>query len=260
MEIIKKYLWNKNLISIILILFISTIGCKSKFENKTETEYNTILKNDSLLLIKDTVIFGGSAEGEEVKLFKNKFTGDSIIVSEALGEMGKAIYRFIFNKNLVNSERVIYNYQTSIYKDSKAEIKDSIKENLNTSQKVKEELINVFNEYHSIFIGKRDIYQNWNGVYSFSLDIYKMNDCHSFDLDIQVNNDSSKLIFSIDGIKIDTIVKGIVKNDKYIITYNKDNQKQEYIIKKGNNSYFISGSSIYMLNPPNEEYALEKIK
>jgi hypothetical protein len=260
MAIIKKYLWDKNLVVIASILFIFIVGCTSKLNRKKRN--NMFSKNDSLLLIKDTIIYGKSAEGEEMKLYKNNYSLDSVIILNAYGENGKAIYRFIFNKNLINSERITYKYQTSIHQDSKAEINDIIKEDLNSSKKIRDELTDIFKDCHSIFVHKigKDIFEKWNGVYKFSLNTFKTNEYHSFVLNIQVKNDHSKLIFSIDGMKTDTIVKGTIKDNEYVITYNKDNQNKEYIIKKEEDNYFITGLSIYMLNPPNEVYDLEKIK
>ncbi|WP_052259547.1 hypothetical protein [Flavobacterium sp. KMS] len=101
---------------------------------------------DSLILLKDTIVFSNSSEGEKLSLFKNQRTNDSIIKSTIYGETGKIDYTFIFNKELFNANRVTSNYEEPIYINSNPKINKITDENLKTSLLTKEELTNIFME------------------------------------------------------------------------------------------------------------------
>ncbi|HEX8546991.1 MAG TPA: hypothetical protein VF691_08525 [Cytophagaceae bacterium] len=51
-----------------------------------------------------------------------------------------------------------------------------------------------------------------------------------------------------------------VSNDSLIVNYTENGDEEEFILVHQGNEYKISGYSIYMLNPPNNEYPLQKIK
>ncbi|WP_313376883.1 hypothetical protein [Chishuiella sp.] len=127
------------------MLFILVFGCKGKqMKNMTLFEEKKLENNDTLKLIKDTVIFEGSTEGEDVKLFVNKKNNDSVIISIVYGETGKAKYKFVFNGKLNNGEREMFFYKQSITQNSNADVKNTIIENLNTSEEVKNELYDIY--------------------------------------------------------------------------------------------------------------------
>ena len=90
-----------------MVFFIS---CNNQNKNT-----HTNNQNNSLQKLKDTIILDGSTEGEQIYLYVNKITLDSIIESEILGEMGKETYRFSFNKQLKDAEHILYSYNVPFY-------------------------------------------------------------------------------------------------------------------------------------------------
>lgn len=128
-------------------------------------------------------------------------------------------------------------------------------ENITTLQ----ELNNIINNNQNLDTNK---FNFWAGKYVFYYDIFRREEYHTFDLFINIDSSyNAKLNFEIDDTKSDTLVKGFIDNNKFIIRYYKDGQKHEYILKKDDNgNYFISGSSIYLLNPPNDNLDIEKTK
>lgn len=94
-----------NILCLFTLIFVS-ISCKKNSNLREATSYSNTnnTRTDSIRLIKDTILFVNSSEGENVKFSINNFTKDSIIESEALGETGKSIYKFIFNKKLKTGE------------------------------------------------------------------------------------------------------------------------------------------------------------
>ena len=104
--IIQKFLY-RYVIYLVSVFFIS---CNSQNKNT-----HTNNQNNSLQKLKDTIILDGSTEGEQIYLYVNKITLDSIIESEILGEMGKETYRFSFNKQLKDAEHILYSYNVPFY-------------------------------------------------------------------------------------------------------------------------------------------------
>lgn len=112
--------------------------------------------------VKDTTLFVNSSEGEEVNLFINVKTQDSIIESEILGETGKSTYKFIFNRTLKSGECTIYRYSEPIYANSNPKIKIEKKENLSSSKESSNRLTNIFNSYLKVFLYQKDTYKSAN--------------------------------------------------------------------------------------------------
>lgn len=160
----------------IVFLFISNISCDKKL-NKAEKSVILQTKDiDSLVFIKDIIVFSNSSEGEKLLLFKNKRTKDSVIKSTVYGEMGKVDFTFIFNQELLKANRLTSNYEEPIYINSIPKIKEVIEENLNTSIFKKNELINIFLEDIKFFRKKKyatlskidSVVKKWEGIYYLS--------------------------------------------------------------------------------------------
>ncbi|WP_313376059.1 hypothetical protein, partial [Chishuiella sp.] len=100
----------------------------------------------------------------------------------------------------------------------------------------------------------------WIGRYIFYYDVFRNQEHHTFDLILDVGLDFNvKMNFDIDDIKSDTVVKGFIEDNKFIIRYVEFDQDQEYILKQDKDGgYLISGKSIYILNPPNDEFDIRK--
>ncbi|WP_123869577.1 hypothetical protein, partial [Flavobacterium hydatis] len=161
----------------IVFLIIVFNSCDNKVQKKKTSEALETKIIDSLILLKDTIVFFNSSEGEKLSLFKNQKTKDSIIKSTIYGETGKIDYTFIFNKELFNANRVSSNYEEPIYINSNPKINKITDENLKTSALVKEELTNIFIEDIKFFrsqklhtrFNKIDlILKKWEGIYYLS--------------------------------------------------------------------------------------------
>ncbi|WP_027413921.1 hypothetical protein [Aquimarina muelleri] len=129
--------------------------------------------------------------------------------------------------------------------------------------------INSHDDYENItnlkienLIGNRSFFQKkWKGSFSFSLeDLTRMGETHSiyFDFDISdINN--PKIISQLDEEKkkIRNCQVTHITKDTLVLM---DKQKNDdiFILSKQGNNYNISGSPIYILNPPNESYPLTK--
>ena len=93
-----------------------------------------------------------STEGGEMKFYIDSQTKDSILAAVYYGETGKAAYKFIFNKKLIEAERIDYTYEVPIYADSKTKIRSIRKETLKTSKEARDRLTEAFAEH------KRDMF------------------------------------------------------------------------------------------------------
>lgn len=103
----------------------------------------------------------------------------------------------------------------------------------------------------------------WIGEYTLTLDIFRMNEEHHIVMNFIINSlENIDVIIKVDGKTKSTFkCKGIDKIEKLeIISSSEDKNKKEYIIIKDDNEYSITGQSIYLLNPPNDEYEIIKIK
>ncbi|GAA0734054.1 hypothetical protein GCM10009430_48830 [Aquimarina litoralis] len=102
--------------------------------------------------------------------------------------------------------------------------------------------------------------ENWKGSYIFKLsDLERMGESHTISYRFLIDekpfvevtiNESDINKFSCEILKI--------TRDTLIIRKTKSND--DFILSKIENKYFIAGDEIYMLNPPNDRYALEKQK
>jgi tetratricopeptide (TPR) repeat protein len=90
---------------------------------------------------------GYSTEGGEAILFTNAKTSDSVVIAAFYGETGRAEYRFVFNKKLIDAKCTVYNYDwQKVYEEHKIEIKSIEKTTLKTSKKEAEHLTTTFSE------------------------------------------------------------------------------------------------------------------
>ena len=144
----------KFLLKCATILFpVWIIGCNHQ-NNSQHTEVSSVEASiDSLQMLKDTIMLDSSTEGEEIRLYINKITNDTIIESEILGEMGKETYRFIFNKQLKNAEHILYSYNIPFYlAEENLETHIDKKETLHSSKEIDATLNKQFIFYRNILL------------------------------------------------------------------------------------------------------------
>ena len=129
------------------------VGCNHQ-NNSQYTEVSSVeIPIDSLQMLKDTIMLDASTEGEEIRLYINKITNDTIIESEILGEMGKETYRFIFNKQLKNAEHILYSYNIPFYlAEENLETHIDKKETLHSSKEIDATLNKQFIFYRNILL------------------------------------------------------------------------------------------------------------
>ena len=135
----------KFLLKCATILFsLWIVGCN--YQNNSQY-------TDSLQMLKDTIMLDASTEGEEIRLYINKITNDTIIESEILGEMGKETYRFSFNKQLKDAEHILYSYNVPFYL-AKENLETHIdkKETLHFSKETDATLNKQFKFYRNILL------------------------------------------------------------------------------------------------------------
>ncbi|MCX2764952.1 hypothetical protein [Aquimarina muelleri] len=121
--------------------------------------------------------------------------------------------------------------------------------------------ISQYDSYNSFHLSISTNSYDWQAKYYFSLeDLTRMGETHSiyFDFDISdINN--PKIISQLDEEKkkIRNCQVTHITKDTLVLM---DKQKNDdiFILSKQGNNYNISGSPIYILNPPNESYPLTK--
>ena len=144
----------KFLLKYATILFsLWIVGCNYQ-NNSQYTEVSSVeIPIDSLQMLKDTIMLDASTEGEEIRLYINKITNDTIIESEILGEMGKETYRFSFNKQLEDAEHILYSYNVPFYlADENLETRIDKKETLHFSKETDAILNKQFKFYRNILL------------------------------------------------------------------------------------------------------------
>jgi len=106
---------------------------------------SAVSDTSGLLEISEFPLMGYSTEGGHGNLFiKAK---DSVATAVFYGESGKAEYRFLFNKKLIDAESVGYGYDMQkVFEQGKYEIASIEKETLKTSKKAEEDLRDVFSD------------------------------------------------------------------------------------------------------------------
>lgn len=209
--------------SIFLIFLVVLFSCKHKEQLQVK---NSVVRKDSLFLIKDTAIFGESAEGTEVKLFKKLYSNDSIIKVETYGEMGNANYKFTFNKKLLSVVHITNHYKEPIYVNSSPKIRKKEMESLNASNNNK--FTALFYEYKSFFIKikdkKKEVLLNpkWFGKYSLTMNEDSDDWRNIHDIFITINKDS--VTYVAKGFQLYEFYRifAIEKDDTLKLTFEKD--------------------------------------
>ncbi len=179
----------------LLIILLAFLSCKKEKPTAVTTAGKSEIQSTALVIIKDTVIFGNSAEGENLELFTDSKTGDSVLKSTAYGESGKAEYQFIFNKTLKEGKAVTFQYAEPTTVNAEPELKKKSEENLSSSKQSNEKLNQLFLDYIKVFRKKNEASasqtnKNWTGDYALSLndDSEDWRDIHS--ITIHISKDS----------------------------------------------------------------------
>lgn len=238
---------------------IAMFSCKQKEKSQTGP---IIVMKDSLSLIKDTMIFGKSTGGSEVRLFKNLCNNDSIIKVETLGEMGSSYYKFIFNEKLLKVEHIINQYEEPISLNSNPKIRNKKIESLKTSNK--NELTNIFNEYKNIFNKKNKVLLStkWIGNFSFIINENNIDWRDTYKITIITNTDS--INFHAEGYQIDQNYKLLFNEDanKLYLTYEKslDNFTSEILKTNNDFGFILFDGTNYTLECPYLDVSFHKGK
>ncbi|MFV0531528.1 MAG: hypothetical protein ACK5MD_08825 [Flavobacteriales bacterium] len=96
-----------------------------------------------------------------------------------------------------------------------------------------------------------------SGSYKSTIQIIRGKEAYELDYNFKIQNSKAVLNRVINGehSTIDLTVTKISEND--IVLTSKANN-EEYIIRKKGNEYKLSGQTIYLLNPPNNDYVIVK--
>lgn len=208
---------------------------------------------DSLVFIKDTTVFSNSSEGENLLLFKNERTKDSVIKSTVYGEMGKVDFIFIFNKELLKANRLTSTYEEPIYMNSNPKIIRETKENLKTSILKKKELMNIFFEDVKFFRKKSNltsskidsIIKKWEGIYylsPYSTDSGEMGSYY-----IEIFRGSARFGFSGNDEFNVEVELNEEENKLYLFEKNKNNTQSKdtlAVLSKIDNNTFVKSKVI----------------
>ena len=241
-------------IKLVAIIYLSITIYSCKKNEKTVLNKSVIkeITKDSLKLIKDTIIFTESSEGQEIQLFLDSNTKDSIIINENYGETGKEYYKFIFNKNLIDAENKITEYVEPISVNPNPVIKKENTKTLKSPDALKNGLLNTYKKFRKIFIieknNKKNILNNkWIGNYNFSINQNSEDWRDVQDVSLKISNDS--IIYKVEGYQIYQLYKlnAIEKNNILKLVFEKtlDNTESEVLkktidfgeIKLENNKY-----------------------
>ncbi|MFH6955932.1 hypothetical protein ACHRV1_00885 [Flavobacterium aquidurense] len=227
---------------VLLIGLVVLFSCKYKEQLQSK---NSMVKKDSLSLIKDTVIFGESTQGTEVKLLKKINNNDSIIKVETFGEMGNSNYTFIFNEKLLNVEHNTNYYQEPIYVNSTPKIRKEERESLTAYNKDK--FTDLFYEYKSLLVNTKNkknkvlLNQKWFGRYSFTMNEESDDWRDVHDISITINKDSINYLAKGYQLYESYRLYAIENNDTLKLTFEKDlNNANNWALKKTKNFGIIT--------------------
>ena len=254
--IIQKFLYRY----VIYLFSVFIISCNSQNKNT-----HTNNQNNSLQKLKDTIILDGSTEGEQIYLYVDKITLDSIIESEILGETGKEKYSFTFNDQLKKANHILYSYEKPIYLSKNVKLKVSKEEDLYSSKEVKQKLNKKFMLYHNIFFRKK-IDCKWFGKYTLTLNQNNDDWREIYDIKIDISKDS--IVYEAKGYQLYQrfLLSGISKKDTLFLYISniEDNiggvnfDEESKIIMEGE-QFFIKNAYINSLSKKtNSSYKLEK--
>ncbi|MBC7388134.1 MAG: hypothetical protein H7329_02890 [Opitutaceae bacterium] len=101
----------------------------------------------------------------------------------------------------------------------------------------------------------------WVGEYLFRKTFSRQDSEDSVVIKLSIVKDKAFIRTTVNNEEVvNTSKEYVMSNDSLIIRYNKNNDyyEDEYILLKNDTSYFIAGLSIYMLNPPNSDYPIQK--
>lgn len=117
------------------------------------------------------------------------------------------------------------------------------------------------NKYLKRKESKYSKFDNWKGIYHFSLeDLTRMGETYSVYFDFDISDISKpKVVSQLDkeNKKIRSCEVTHITKDTLVLM---DKQKNSdiYVLTREGDNYAVSGSPIYILNPPNETYPLSK--
>ncbi|AZA81930.1 hypothetical protein C1637_24705 [Chryseobacterium lactis] len=105
-------------------------------------------------------------------------------------------------------------------------------------------------------------FSEWQGRYNANFEISRIEDDFTFNYSINIVDEKTILITEqinktkkeVKGLYVDSYTK-----NKLIIK-SKSDSSLEYIINKTGNEFYLAGNTIYLLNPPNDNYSINKIK
>ncbi len=100
---------------------------------------------------------------------------------------------------------------------------------------------------------------SWNGVYFLNLeDLQRMGETHSISYKVIVNGGDVELETKLDNNPVKRRKGKVKDSNESEIQLTIDGQ--EFMLSKSQGGIYLSGHEIYLINPPNEMYVVEKIK
>lgn len=199
-------------------------------------------------------------DSEQMKIWKtcNQYLDFSDVCSENSLESN---WRYPYDK--IKSVSTIYNlYKNKSYEEGFES--ETLKYNIalymyflswSERKKVYEEIINIKKDLSKSYLG-------FNGVYLLKIPSGVVReDSPELEIRFKIENNRNVTIETFINKKITDKIKaeGSINNNEFRISYLKDGQQEEYIIKKLDNNYNISGSSIGALNPFTKQMDIVKL-
>lgn len=194
--------------------------------------------------------------GSEILLYRKN--SDQILIVELLYEYSSRLLLFqINNDNLYFLKNIEFNIPDGKYNYQVEEIKSGIAILLNNSNLTEKKEIK-FSEKKKI--NDLDKYlselEKWNGTYKCTIEVVRDMNEHTSEYSFYIKDKKAVLIKTSEG-KEEKVYLSVTRISKSALSLKSDNE-EDYIIKKNNGNYYLAGNSVYLLNPPNENYILKK--
>ncbi len=177
---------------------------------------------------------------------------------------------FFFNKELQKIYISSANKDLELRKieEETTSIQNSIAENdIELLKKNKETISEVSNKNSSIINStyqkkneNTSVKESWDGIYTLTFkDLIKMGEQHSLTYQITVDNKKILMSEKVDDKHVQYTGR-IIKSNSDSLIFTLSNDEKYYLVKDNKDQIYISGQDIYMINPPNEKYLIQKIE
>lgn len=232
------------------------------FEISQSNQYPTISFLNSNNLFSYNFGFSFEGIGTDAFLFENN-EKTKILLFEFQFEYTSLVYVFEIKKDEIKLiDKNEFSISEGSYEYNISKKKDGIYINLNQGKKVVEKKISsnfrIQNLEYSV-IEKNPKEKNiWSGTYISKIEVIRDMEDYQLEFTFIIVDNKTVTLKSITNNNTETKMLVIEKSSEEEIVMSDGKNKNAYVIQKNTDKYWLSGDSVYLINPPNEKYLIEK--